>query len=80
MYIKSKPTNNPYWKTLDDSVLDNEIERLNEVGDGTKLMRYLVKVGRSDNMAQNEKMTAESLELLDKIDNMLDERENENSK
>ncbi|MBE5735585.1 MAG: HD domain-containing protein [Clostridiales bacterium] len=77
MYIKDYPTTNPHWKTLSYDVINDEISSLNTVGDGTKLMRYLIMVGRADNLAQNEKMTADSLAMLDKMDHMLDEREKE---
>ena len=35
-------------------------------------MKYLVMVGRADNMAQNPEMTRDSLHMLDKMDDMLD--------
>ena len=75
MFIKDKKTYNPHWKTLTDDLIQEEIEDLSQVGDGNKLMRWLVMVGRSDNLAQNEKMTGESLSLLTKIDGILDKFE-----
>lgn len=74
MFIKDKPTKNPYWKVLTPELIEEEIEDLNQVGDGEKLMKWLVMVGRSDNLAQNEKMTGEALALLDKIDKLLAKR------
>ncbi len=71
MFIKDKKTNNPYWKVLSPALVEDEINDLSSVGDGEKLMCWLVMVGRSDNLAQNEKMTGDSLRLLDKIDKML---------
>ncbi len=71
MYIKDFKTKNPYWKTLTKELIEEEIKDLNSVGEGVQLMRWLVKVGRADNLAQNEKMTAESLRMLDKIDTIL---------
>ena len=71
MYIKAFKTKNPYWKVLTKDLVSEEIEDLSQVGDGLKLMRWLVMVGRSDNLAQNEKMTAESLKLLDKFEDIL---------
>lgn len=79
MFIKKNQTNNPHWRQLDDSVVDEEVAKLDMVGDGEKLMRELVMVGRADSMAQNEKMTRESFELLDKFDTMLDSRANEHN-
>lgn len=73
MFITEHKTSNPYKKMLTPSVIREEIADLNSVGDGNKLLRYLVMVGRSDNRAQNEKMTGQSLRLLDRFDDMLDD-------
>lgn len=75
MFIKDFPTDNPHWRRLDNNVIDEEIADLSQHGDGKQLMRYLVMIGRSDNLAQNEKMTKDSLAMLDKFDNMIDERD-----
>ena len=75
MFIKEYPTKNPYWKQISHKLLSEEIADLSEVGDGEKLMRWLVMVGRSDSLAQNEKMTGEALALLDKFDIMLNVRD-----
>ena len=42
-----------------------------------KLMKYLIMVGKSDNIAQNEQMTGESLAMLDKMNTMINELEKE---
>ena len=75
MFIKDFKTKNPYWKELTEDLVKEEIEDLSTVGDGQKLMRWLVMVGRADNLAQNEKMTAEPLALLNKFDLILDKFE-----
>lgn len=75
MFIKAYKTNNPYWRVLSKDLVEEEIKNLNSAGNGQKLMRWLVMVGRADNLAQNEKMTAESLELLDRFDTILNELE-----
>lgn len=75
MFIKSYKTNNPYWRVLSKQLVEQEIEDLNSVGNGLILMHWLVMIGRADNRAQNEKMTAESLELLDNFDKMLNKIE-----
>jgi len=71
MNISEFPTQNKYKKVLSIELIEEEIQNLSEVGDGLKLMKFLVLVGRSDNLAQNEKMTSQSLSLLDKIEQML---------
>jgi hypothetical protein len=48
-----------------------EVKKLNKVGNGFELMEYLIMVGRSDNLAQNPNMTADSLKLLDAMNNIL---------
>ena len=77
MFIKDFPTSNQHWRILTEALVEEEIEDLSEVGDGVKLLKWLIMVGRADNLAQNETMTKESLALLNKFDRMVDERENE---
>ncbi len=71
MFIKEKSTSNPYWRVLNEELLKEEIDDLNKVGDGKKLLNFLVMVGRADSRAQNPAMTKEPLQLLDSMDNML---------
>lgn len=73
MFIKDFPTDNPHWRTLTPEVIKSEIADLNSVENGKQLMKYLIMVGRSDNLAQNEKMTPPSLRMLAKMDKMLEE-------
>jgi len=75
MNIKLFNPKNPYWKQLTPELVQSHIDDLSAVGDGGKLMRYLVKVGRADNLAQNEKMTKESLDMLQVLDKILDDKE-----
>lgn len=77
MFIKEEKANNPHWKTLTREVVEDEISELNQVGDGQKLMKDLVMVGRSDSLAQNEKMTKAPLKMLDKFERILEEILNE---
>lgn len=71
MFIKGKYTPNPYWRVLNEELLKEEIADLNKVGDGKKLLSYLIKIGRADSRAQNPSMTKEALHLLDSMDKML---------
>ena len=71
MFIRPFKTDNPHWRTLSPQLIKDEIEDLNYVGNGKQLMRYLIMIGRSDNLAQNEKMTPPSLKMLNKMDIML---------
>lgn len=73
MFIKDFKSNNMHWRYLDHNLIKDEITDLNSVGDGEKLMRELIMVGRSDNLSQNEKMTGDALKLLDKCDMILDD-------
>ena len=74
MFIQTGDTPNPHHRKLDNKLINKEIKDLNEVGNGEELLKYLVMVGRSDNLAQNEKMTGPSLKMLDKFDEMLEMR------
>ena len=71
MFITLKDDGNSYHKVLNNNVIMEEVEKLNKVGNGFELMNYLIMVGRSDNLAQNPKMTGDSLKMLDIMENML---------
>ena len=71
MNISLKPTQNKFKKELTNKLLTDYINELNTVGDGKILMEYLIMIGRSDNLAQNPKMTTESSQLLDTMNIML---------
>ena len=58
-------------KELTREVISKEIQGFNIYGDGKEILNWLVMVGRSDNLAQNELMTEDSLKLLDKFESML---------
>lgn len=71
MFIKLHSTSSKYHRVLNNDLIIEEINDLNSIGDGKKWLSYLVRIGRSDSLAQNEKMTKESFELLDKFERML---------
>jgi len=74
MYIKDFMPKNPHWRQLTPALVEEKIEELSSVGDGEKLLKWLVMVGRSDNLAQNEKMTGEALALLVKFEELIKDR------
>lgn len=65
MFIKPFKTNNPHWRELSPKIVEGEVADLNEVGDGNRLLGFLLKVGRADSLAQNPKLAKDSLKLLD---------------
>ena len=71
MNISLHPTQNKFKKELTNDLIIEYINELNTIGDGKILMSYLIMVGRSDNLAQNPEMAAESLQLLETINQML---------
>ena len=73
MYITEDKTSNPYHKQLSKELIKEHIKDLSSVGDGEKLMRYLIMVGRADNKAQNPEMTAKPLHMLATMEKMLKE-------
>lgn len=75
MNLRLFPTSNPYLKQLTPEVVDAEIEYFNAFGDGKELLEYLLMIGKSDNLAQNEKMTADSLKLLETFKSMLESKQ-----
>jgi hypothetical protein len=72
MFIRMNDDGNEHHRVLSNDLLMEEIEDLNSVGEGKTLLRYLIKIGRSDNRAQNPQMTKPSLKMLDCMDQMLD--------
>ena len=71
MFLTLEDDGNKFHKKLTPLVADEMISKYNEVGDGEKLLNQLIMVGRADNLAQNPKMTKQSLELLDKFQELL---------
>ena len=71
MFIKDFKNSNPYWRYLDNKVVNEEISDLNSVGNGKELLKQLIMVGRSDNLAQNPQMTAEPLRMLEKFEKLI---------
>ena len=71
MFITLDKTTNPYHKVLDNQLINKEIDDLNKYGNGKEILNWLLLVGRSDNLAQNEKLTEKPLKLLDKFTSML---------
>lgn len=76
MFITENKTANPYHRQLTPQLIEDEIKDLSTVGDGVKLMEYLIKIGRSDSLAQNEKMTGPAISLLNKFEKMFNENFN----
>lgn len=72
MFIRERGDGNKYHRVLSEKLVREEIKELDEVGDGLRLMRFLVMIGRADNLAQNEEMTVDSLRLLVGFDKILD--------
>ena len=70
MFITDDKTSNPHHKQLTNALIMGHIDDLANFGDGKKLMRYLIMIGRADNKAQNPAMTAKSLRMLDKMETM----------
>ena len=72
MFICLQDDGNKFHRVLNQDLINREIEDLNSIGNGREWLKYLVMVGRSDSLAQNEKMTAGALNLLERFDEMLD--------
>ena len=72
MFVTLEQDENPHHQVLTNKYIDTQIEELNSVGNGENLLKYLIMIGRADNLAQNPVMTGDSLHLLDVFDSMLD--------
>ncbi len=73
MFINIKPfrSRNPFFRYMSPELVQEEARNLDTLGDGSRLLQYLVMVSRADNLAQNEQETAESLTQLDTFESML---------
>ena len=72
MFIKYDGFVNRFQRRFSKELVLDEIEDMSSLGDGVKYMKYLVMVGRADNLAQNPEKTADSLKLLTKFDEVID--------
>lgn len=72
MFITLEDDGNKYHKVLTKQLLNDYIAQYNKVDDGKKLLKYLIMVGKSDNLAQNPEMTNGSLRMLEKMDKMIE--------
>lgn len=72
MFVTLTNDGNAHHRVLDEEYLKQQIDQLDQVGDGKVLMQYLLLVGRADNLAQNPAMTKKSLEKIDVMAAMLD--------
>ena len=72
MFLTLENDGNHYHRVLSNKVIDDQVNKFNNVGDGKRLMEYLIMVGRADNLAQNPQMTGESLHLIDVMEDMLE--------
>lgn len=74
MFLTLDEDGNKYHKVLTSNFVDEMVDKYNHVGDGEKLLNQLIMVGRADNMSQNPEMTQNSFKLLDKMQQLLDEK------
>jgi len=75
MFIRLEDNNNPYHHTLTQDYIRELISNLDKTFDGYTMMKYLLLVGRSDNLAQNPEMTSDSLHLLNVMTEMLQDQD-----
>ena len=71
MFITLHDDGNPHHQILSYDLLQKEIDKFYDKEDKKTVMQYLIMVGRADNLAQNSKMTNNSLQLLNTMEQML---------
>lgn len=77
MFIRLNNDGNKYHKLLTIDLIDDYVKKFSTIGDGIEIMKYLIMVGYSDSSAQNPAMTKPSFELLKKMEDVLEEYQNE---
>ena len=70
MFVTLQNDHNPYHKVLTPGYIAEQEGDLAKVGNGQTLMSELIMIGRADNLAQNPKMTKDSLHMLDVMEKM----------
>lgn len=75
MFLTLEDDGNKYHTVLTPSVVKEMIVKFSQVGDGVQLLKYLIMVGKSDNLAQNPQMTRQSFVLLNKMQKILNKFE-----
>lgn len=71
MFITLNNDNNPNHQVLSHELIKQEMDSFYNQEDKKQVMQYLVLVGLADNLAQNPKMTKQSINLLNIIQTML---------
>lgn len=71
MFITLQNDGNKFHHLLTQKLVDDYVGKFNEIGDGKKILTYLTMVGIADNKAQNPQMTAESLQTVQKMQEMI---------
>ena len=74
MFMVLEDDGNKFHHVVNNELIDEYIKRFNQVGNGQKLMKWLVKVGIADNKAQNPEMTKNAMKVIDVISNILYEK------
>lgn len=72
MFITLEPDQNSHHRTLSYGLVKKYIEFLSAYGDGKVLLKYLTLVGKADSRAQNPEMTASTLKMISKMQNMIE--------
>ena len=71
MFITLENDENKFHEVLNNELLEKYFKKYSSLGDPYKVMKYLLMVGRADNLAQNPSMTKDSLHLLDVMGEMV---------
>ena len=79
MFITLQDDGNKYHKVLTTELINEFVAKYNKVGCGAEILNQLIMVGKADSLAQNPKMTGNSLNLLSTMQNMLLEMTNNES-
>lgn len=71
MFITLENDGNKFHHVLNQSLVNDYVQKFNIFGDGKKILYYLTLVGLADNMSQNPEMTAKSMETIKKMQEII---------
>ena len=74
MFLRLENDGNQHHRVLDQEYTEELRQELKDICNGRDVLDYLIMVGRSDNMAQNPKMTESSLKLLSVMESLINNK------
>ena len=70
-YAEDSDPHKDHYKKVDENLINELIKKFNSIGDGTKILDFLVLVGKADARAHTPENAKSKFKIFDKIDEFL---------